>query len=48
MAHLTQDWLATSEEPEARSSGGYWFHQRLRTPHAAVLDPQFQDDLLAA
>jgi NAD(P)-dependent dehydrogenase (short-subunit alcohol dehydrogenase family) len=33
LGHLTQEWLATSDEPEARSSGGYWFHQRLRTPH---------------
>ena len=48
LGHLTQEWLATSDAPEARSSGGYWFHQRLRTPHPAVLDPQFQDDLLAA
>jgi NAD(P)-dependent dehydrogenase (short-subunit alcohol dehydrogenase family) len=48
LGHLTQEWLATSDEPEARSSGGYWFHQRRRTPHPAVLDPHFQDDLLAA
>jgi NAD(P)-dependent dehydrogenase (short-subunit alcohol dehydrogenase family) len=48
LGHLTQEWLATSDEPEARSSGGYWFHQGLRTPHPAVLDPHFQDDLLAA
>ncbi len=48
LGHLTQEWLATSDEPEARSSGGYWFQQRLRNPHTAVLDPQFQDDLLAA
>lgn len=48
LGHLTQEWLATSDEPEARSSGGYWFHQRLRTPHPAVHDPQFQDELLAA
>jgi NAD(P)-dependent dehydrogenase (short-subunit alcohol dehydrogenase family) len=45
---LTQEWLVTSDEPEARSSGGYWFHQRLQTPHPAAVDPQFQDDLLAA
>jgi hypothetical protein len=45
---LTQEWLATSDEPEARSSGGYWFHQRLRTPHQAVRDTNFQDSLLAA
>ncbi len=48
LGHLTQEWLATSDEPEARSSGGYWFHQRRRSPHPAVLDPQFQDDLLTA
>jgi NAD(P)-dependent dehydrogenase (short-subunit alcohol dehydrogenase family) len=47
LGHLTQEWLATSDEPEARSSGGYWFHQRLRTPHPAVRDTHFQDDLLA-
>jgi NAD(P)-dependent dehydrogenase (short-subunit alcohol dehydrogenase family) len=48
LGHLTQEWLATSDDPEARSSGGYWFHQRLRTPHPAVLDLQFQEDLLGA
>jgi NAD(P)-dependent dehydrogenase (short-subunit alcohol dehydrogenase family) len=48
LGHLTQEWLATSDEPEARSSGGYWFHQRLRTPHPAVRDTYFQDRLLAA
>jgi hypothetical protein len=45
---LTQEWLATSDEPEARSSGGYWFHQRLRTPQPAVRDTHFQDSLLTA
>ena len=48
MKYLTQEWLATSDEPEARTSGGYWFHQRRRTPHPAALDPRFHDDLLAA
>jgi NAD(P)-dependent dehydrogenase (short-subunit alcohol dehydrogenase family) len=48
LGHLTQEWLATSDEPEARRSGGYWFHQRLRTPHPAVRDSHFQDSLLAA
>ena len=45
LGHLTQEWLATSDEPEARSSGGYWFHQRLRPPHPAVHNTQFQDEL---
>jgi NAD(P)-dependent dehydrogenase (short-subunit alcohol dehydrogenase family) len=48
LGHLTQEWLATSDEPEAAGSGGYWFHQRLRTPHPAVRDVHFQDSLLAA
>ena len=47
LGHLTQEWLATSDDQEARSSGGYWFHQRRRTPHAAVGDTRFQDSLLA-
>jgi NAD(P)-dependent dehydrogenase (short-subunit alcohol dehydrogenase family) len=48
LGHLTQAWLATSDEPAARSSGGYWFHQRLRAPHPAVHNLHFQDDLLDA
>src|SRR3954449_11560802 len=48
LGHLTQEWLATSDEPQARSSGEYWYHQRRRTPHRAVNDTRFQDTLLAA
>ena len=48
LGHLTQEWLATSDEPAARSSGGYWFHQRRHTPHPAVRNSHFQDSLLAA
>jgi NAD(P)-dependent dehydrogenase (short-subunit alcohol dehydrogenase family) len=48
LGHLTQEWLATSDEPEARTSGRYWFHKRRRSPHPAALDPQFQEHLLAA
>jgi NAD(P)-dependent dehydrogenase (short-subunit alcohol dehydrogenase family) len=48
LGHLTQVWLATSEDREARTSGGYWYHQRRREPHPAVADPRFQDDLVAA
>jgi NAD(P)-dependent dehydrogenase (short-subunit alcohol dehydrogenase family) len=46
LGHLTQEWLATSEDPEARTSGGYWYHQRRIEPHPAVRDRGFQDDLL--
>lgn len=48
LGHLTQEWLATSDDSEALTSGGYWFHQRLRTPQPAVRDLHFQDDLLDA
>jgi NAD(P)-dependent dehydrogenase (short-subunit alcohol dehydrogenase family) len=46
LGHLTQEWLATSNDPEARTSGGYWRHQRRNEPHAAVRDLRFQDELL--
>ena len=46
LGHLTQEWLATSDDPEARASGGYWFHQRRRDPAPSVHDQRFQDELL--
>ena len=46
LGHLTQEWLATSEDPDARTSGGYWHHQRRIEPHPAVGDRRFQDQLL--
>jgi NAD(P)-dependent dehydrogenase (short-subunit alcohol dehydrogenase family) len=46
LGHLTQEWLATSTDPDARTSGGYWHHQRRSEPHPAVGDQQFQDRLL--
>ena len=48
LGHVTQVWLATSDDPAARTTGGYWFHQRRRDPHEAVHDIAFQDRLLAA
>jgi NAD(P)-dependent dehydrogenase (short-subunit alcohol dehydrogenase family) len=48
LGHLTQERLAAGDDPEARTSGGYWHHQERRSPHPAVLDPRFQDELLAA
>ena len=47
LGHLTQEWLATSDDREARTSGGYWHHQRRLEPHPAVHDARFQDQLLA-
>ncbi len=46
--HLTQTWLAVSEDPGARTSGGYWHHRKQQKPAAKSLDPAFQDELIAA
>ena len=48
LGHLTQEWLATSDDAEARTSGGYWHHQRHAEPAPAVHDQQFQEELLEA
>jgi NAD(P)-dependent dehydrogenase (short-subunit alcohol dehydrogenase family) len=46
LGHLTQEWLATSDDPEARASGGYWYHQRRAEPARSVHDKRFQGQLL--
>lgn len=46
LGHVTQEWLATSDDPEARTSGNYWYHQRRTEPAADVGDERFQDELL--
>ncbi|GAA2912548.1 SDR family NAD(P)-dependent oxidoreductase [Streptosporangium fragile] len=46
LGHQTQEWLASSDEPEALTSGGYWYHRRRLQPHRAVHDEAFQDRLL--
>jgi len=48
LGHLTQEWLATSEDLDARTSGGYWYHRRRMKPHPSVHDERFQDELLDA
>jgi NAD(P)-dependent dehydrogenase (short-subunit alcohol dehydrogenase family) len=45
--YLTQTWLAASNEPEARSSGGYWHHRKQEKPAAEVSNTEFQDRLTA-
>lgn len=47
LGHLTQEWLATSDDPQARVSGSYWHHQQRVEPHRAVKDAGFQRRLLA-
>lgn len=48
LGHVTQVWLAVSDDAEARTSGGYWHHQRRQTPHPATEDRHVQDQLLEA
>lgn len=48
LGHLTQEWLATSHDAEARTSGGYWHHQSRQEPHPDAQDEEFQDDVVAA
>lgn len=47
LGHRTQEWLATSDAPEALTSGGLWHHQRRVAPHPSVDDHGFQDRLVA-
>lgn len=46
MGHLTQTWLAVSNDPSARVSGGYWYHRKQQRPAAETMDPSFQDQLV--
>lgn len=46
LGHVTQVWLAVSDDAEARRSGHYWFHQRRAQAHVAVTDTAFQQQLL--
>lgn len=43
MGYQTQIWLAVSNEPAAKVSGGYWHHRKQQKPAAEALDPAFQD-----
>lgn len=47
MGHLTQTWLAVSDDPKAIVTGGYWHHRKQQKPAADALDPSFQNELLA-
>jgi NAD(P)-dependent dehydrogenase (short-subunit alcohol dehydrogenase family) len=46
MGHLTQTWLAVSDDPVATVTGGYWHHRKQQQPAAEVLDHGFQDQLI--
>ena len=46
MGHLTQTWLAVSNDAAATVSGGYWYHRQRQAPAAQARDPAFQDQLI--
>ncbi|WLW58376.1 SDR family NAD(P)-dependent oxidoreductase [Streptomyces sp. YU58] len=46
LGHRTQEWLASSEDPQALTTGGYWYHRERLDPHPSVHDEVFQDRLL--
>jgi NAD(P)-dependent dehydrogenase (short-subunit alcohol dehydrogenase family) len=45
-AHLTQAWLATSDDPAALTTGGYFYHLKRREPNAEADDVALQDRLI--
>ncbi len=45
-AHLTQAWLATSDDPAARTTGGYFYHLERREPNPEARDVALQDRLI--
>ena len=45
-AHLTQAWLAVGDDPKARETGRFLYHQRLAELHPAAHDPELQGRLL--
>jgi NAD(P)-dependent dehydrogenase (short-subunit alcohol dehydrogenase family) len=45
-AHLTQAWLAVSNEPLCLSTGEYFYHQAPRAPHPATRHEATQERLL--
>ena len=47
LGHVTQCWLAVSDDPMAMTSGQYWYHQEIQRPADPVTDPVFQDAMLA-
>jgi NAD(P)-dependent dehydrogenase (short-subunit alcohol dehydrogenase family) len=46
-AHLTQAWLAVSDEPRAKGTGGYFYHLRPLAPNAQARKAILQDRLIA-
>ena len=45
-AHLTQAWLAASDDAAARTTGGYFYHLEPRAPNPQARDVELQDRLI--
>jgi hypothetical protein len=46
-AHLTQAWLAASDDPKALVTGKYFYHLKRMAPNPQADDPALQDRLIA-
>jgi NAD(P)-dependent dehydrogenase (short-subunit alcohol dehydrogenase family) len=46
LAPVTQAWLAVSDDPAAKVTGQYFYHQRRHRVHSAVYWTDLQDELL--
>lgn len=46
-AHLTQVWLATSNDPDAKVTGDYFYHMRPMAPNPQARNRAEQDRLIA-
>ena len=44
--HLTQAWLATSDDAEAKTTGGYFYHLKPREPNREARELSVQDRLI--
>ena len=47
LGHVTQCWLAVSDDPIATTSGKYWYHQEIQRPADPVTDQVLQDAMVA-
>jgi hypothetical protein len=45
-AHVTQAWLATSDDPPAKVTGGYFYHQQPRRLNPSTHREELQEQLL--
>jgi hypothetical protein len=47
-APVTQAWLAVSDDQQAKTTGGYFFHRQPRAPDPTMHDADVQQGLLDA